>query len=90
MRIKVIRVSDRQIPGYDVAARRWLVVGTISIVSSAVRYFAPPGASAIELGLQALDVLVLAWAIWDPNRQGLHDRFAGTIVVRDGMSFSPS
>jgi uncharacterized RDD family membrane protein YckC len=33
--------------------------------------------SAIPLGLGYL------WAIWDPRRQGWHDKMAGTLVVRD-------
>lgn len=27
--------------------------------------------------------------LWDANRQGLHDRIAGTVVVREGHEASP-
>jgi uncharacterized RDD family membrane protein YckC len=33
--------------------------------------------SALPLGLGYL------WALWDPRRQGWHDKMAGTLVVRD-------
>jgi uncharacterized RDD family membrane protein YckC len=33
--------------------------------------------SALPLGLGYL------WAIWDPRRQGWHDKMAGTLVIRD-------
>jgi uncharacterized RDD family membrane protein YckC len=33
--------------------------------------------SAIPLGLGYL------WVLWDKNRQGWHDRMAGTLVIRD-------
>jgi uncharacterized RDD family membrane protein YckC len=80
--LKVIRIGDRQIPGNEIAARRWSVIGSIAIASAVVFQFKAPGSAGISFAFSLLELLVLAWAIWDPNRQGLHDRFAGTIVVR--------
>jgi uncharacterized RDD family membrane protein YckC len=34
--------------------------------------------SALPLGLGYL------WALWDPRRQGWHDKMAGTLVIRTG------
>lgn len=36
------------------------------------------------LGLPAPGLLGFARVYWDPNRQGIHDRIAGTAVVLDG------
>jgi uncharacterized RDD family membrane protein YckC len=72
--LRVIRVSDRQVPGYGLAALRWIVAIGASIVLVFTQVF--------RLGLDLYPVLVFGWAIWDGDRQGLHDKAARVIVVR--------
>jgi uncharacterized RDD family membrane protein YckC len=40
---------------------------------------------ALWIGMSCLGVGVL-WSIWDPRRQGLHDKLAGSVVVREDES----
>src|SRR5262249_24076040 len=79
--LNVIRVTDHEPPGYDVSARRWLVIGSLSFISALSAAFLASAADAISAVLAVAQIVVLAWAIWDPNRQGLHDRFADTLVI---------
>ena len=66
MRIRVVRVDDGGLPGWG---------------SASIRYLLPTAVGAIPI-LQLLALLVYLRALWDPMRQGFHDRAAGTIVVR--------
>jgi uncharacterized RDD family membrane protein YckC len=72
--LRVIRVSDRQVPGYGLAALRWIVAVAASVVLVFTQVF--------RLGLDVYPLLVFGWAIFDGNRQGLHDKAARVIVVR--------
>jgi uncharacterized RDD family membrane protein YckC len=53
-----------------------------------IRFAVPAGASLFGLipfvGLlgSILQLLIYLWMLWDPMRQGLHDKAAGTFVVR--------
>ena len=71
--LRVARRVDGAIPGWAVSARRWLLPAIPTIVRIA----------STRLGaLLGLLVLVdFAWALWDPNRQCLHDKLADTVVV---------
>jgi len=54
-----------------------------SLGASAIRFLLPAVVAGIPVvTLQVASLLIYAWAIWDPNRQGLHDKAAGTVVVR--------
>jgi uncharacterized RDD family membrane protein YckC len=44
---------------------------------SLIRWFVPVAASIVPLGA----LVVYLWMLWDPRRQGLHDRAARTLVV---------
>ncbi len=72
--LRVIRISDRQVPGPTAAMVRWLVAAASSII---VVFTAAYGG-----WLACYPLVVFGWAIWDRNRQGLHDRAARVIVVR--------
>jgi uncharacterized RDD family membrane protein YckC len=55
---------------------------------ASLRFAVPAGAQLIGfipfvgfLGT-LLQLLIYLWILWDPNRQGLHDKAAGTYVVR--------
>jgi len=41
--------------------------------------------TGLWLGLAGLGVGVL-WIIWDPRHQGLHDKLAGSVVIREDES----
>lgn len=67
---KVITVDGREPPGWRVASLRW-GVSWLAVVVLGV------------LGLVVL-IFVHGWAMFDSNRQGLHDKVARTYVVRAG------
>jgi uncharacterized RDD family membrane protein YckC len=85
MGLRVIRVHDHQPPGYDVVARRWLVIGSLSFIN-AISRGAPDLDAVLTPILGLVELLVLLWAVWDPNRQGLHDKFAGTLVINGSLA----
>ena len=76
LKLRVVRRSDGQIPGWSPAVRRWALVVAVTVVGSI---------SVIPLGVFAavnlFGLLDYLWAFWDPNRQCLHDKFADTVVV---------
>lgn len=47
------------------------------------------GKRAVYLLLAALPLLTgLLWIGWDPHKQGLHDKLAGTVVIREDYALS--
>jgi uncharacterized RDD family membrane protein YckC len=64
--IKVVRLTDGEVPGLGAAA---------------IRYLLPQALLNIPV-LNLLVIVVYLRAAFDPLRQGFHDRAAGTIVVR--------
>jgi uncharacterized RDD family membrane protein YckC len=47
------------------------------------------GKRTVYLLLAALPLLVgLLWIGWDPHKQGLHDKLAGTVVIREDYALS--
>jgi uncharacterized RDD family membrane protein YckC len=65
---RVVRALDGGRPGWTEATMRALV---------------PLSLSAIPRVGVVLGVLVYSIALWNPLRQGLHDKAAGTLVVRN-------
>jgi uncharacterized RDD family membrane protein YckC len=55
---------------------------------ASLRFAVPAGAQLIGIipfiGIlgSLLQLLIYLWMLWDPNKQGLHDKAAGTYVVR--------
>lgn len=73
MGLRVIRLIDRQHPGLTPALARWVVLGGPAIAAVLVPRYT---------GWTSLwSLLVYVWALWDHDRQGLHDKFARVIVV---------
>jgi uncharacterized RDD family membrane protein YckC len=66
MSIKVVRIDSREHPGWQPSAIRALVPQ----VAGVVPYLGP-----------LLVVVIHGWMFFDPRRQGLQDKAAGTIVV---------
>ena len=64
---RVVRLVDGRRPGWSEAAMRALV---------------PLAFGAIPKVGVFLGVMVYSLALWNPLRQGLHDKAAGTLVVR--------
>ncbi|MCY3577307.1 MAG: RDD family protein [bacterium] len=65
--IQVVRVEDCRIPGFKRAIRRWAIPGLLGLIPF------------IGLPLSYLCYLSLTWR---RDRQGWHDSFASTVVVR--------
>ena len=68
MKIRVVRFLDETIPGFAYATMRHLLPAICGA-------FPVPALSFV------LPIIVYAKAFTDPNRQGYHDRVAGTKVV---------
>ena len=64
---RVVLQDDGRLPGWRASGQRWFL--------PAVAWFIPYVGWAVSIGLRAT-------LVFDPLRRGLHDRMAGTIVVR--------
>ena len=67
---------DAPPPGLDTSVRRFLLPGAVSLVA-ALRLTTLLLSSLVQLPL-LLDYL---WALWDENRQTLHDKIADVVVL---------
>jgi uncharacterized RDD family membrane protein YckC len=72
---RVVRLVDGGRPGWSEAAMRALV---------------PLSLGAIPRIGVFLGVFVYSLAMWNPLRQGLHDKAAGTLVVRNSVADGPA
>ena len=73
-------------PGVDTAMRRFLLPGAVSLVA-AFRLVTPVLSSLVQIPL-LLDYL---WALWDDNRQCLHDKVADVVVIETpGRAITPT
>jgi uncharacterized RDD family membrane protein YckC len=90
MRLLGIRVVDAGSGGpvaAGVAGRRWAVLEGVVIALGVLTDVAfwvdqPELGTAAYLGTALWALVLLATTCLSPTRQGLHDRFAGTLVVR--------
>ena len=64
---RVVVEEDGSLPGWRRAALRWALPGIVGRLP--------------YVGLW-VSLAVMASLVWDPRRRGLHDRLAGTIVIR--------
>ena len=65
--IVVVQIADGSLPTWGNAISRWAL----------------PAAAGLVPWVGSLAVLLIyLWIFWDPNKQGLHDKVAGTIVLR--------
>jgi len=65
---KVLKQRTARIPGLGSAALRWVV----------------PGIFVFLPGVSVISAVVYGWLLFDTLRRGLHDKAAGTVVVRAG------
>ncbi|XRQ11742.1 RDD family protein [Actinomadura welshii] len=75
--IRVVRAADHSAVSWGQAIGRQAFVYLISITTALLNFFVPGGAI---LGL--LGMLDPAWILWDDRRQAVHDKVAGTVVVK--------
>lgn len=87
MGLRVVRVADLgpiaegtdpgaspvALPGWPASILRWVVIGWISIVAAFT--------AALSGWLLLVPFVVLLWAAWDDNGQGLHDKAARVVVL---------
>jgi len=64
---RVVAEDDGSLPGWRRAALRWALPGVVGRLPLV----------GLWVGLA-----IMASLVWDPRRRGLHDRLAGTVVVR--------
>ena len=57
--------------------------GSVSIGSAFLRSLVPAAVGVVPTIGTFLGMAVLMWAFIDPRRQGIHDKAAGTLVVRN-------
>lgn len=69
-KIRVVRADNGFVPGWGKSLGRWLVPAAFGILGSFIPF----------VGLVAL--LVYASILWGRNRQGWHDKAAGTLVIK--------
>ncbi len=73
-----------QTPGKMLLATRVVDATTYqlpSFASAAIRFAVPSAASFMPVAGGLATMLVYAWLLWDPRRQGLHDKAANTVVI---------
>jgi uncharacterized RDD family membrane protein YckC len=80
--MRVVRASDGARLGPGQALVRWLLLGAPLGLASVVLFRAP--ASALLLGLISLVwyLVILATTARDRRKRGIHDRVAGSVVLR--------
>lgn len=73
MGLRVIAL-DESPPGWNRSVRRWALPALAPILNAL---------HPMLLLVTISDLLIYGWMLWDRNRQGLHDKFAGDVVIRD-------
>jgi uncharacterized RDD family membrane protein YckC len=71
--VRAIDVNG-SLPGYGRATVRWAVPASTNLIGLI------PFVGFVGVLLQ---LLIYLWILWDPQRQGLHDKAAGTYVILD-------
>src|SRR5262249_9511441 len=71
-KIRVVKSSDGSVPGWSAAIRRFAIPLGIALILGVLFL----GEFALLLGI----VVIVGW-VNRPDRQGIHDRFAKTVVV---------
>lgn len=72
----VTQGADAPPPGLDVSVRRFLLPGGVGLIAN-FRGIAPAAAMLVQIAA----LLNYLWALWDPNRQCLHDKIADVVVL---------
>ncbi|WP_165964121.1 RDD family protein [Actinomadura sp. KC216] len=75
--IRLVKASDHSAVSWGQVMGRQGFVYAITLATASLNLLTP---AAGILGLAGL--LDTAWILWDPRRQALHDKVAGTVVVK--------
>lgn len=75
--IRLVSAADQSAVSWSQAIGRQAFVYAITITTALVNFLVPAGALIGMLGM-----LDNAWILWDDRRQALHDKVAGTLVVK--------
>jgi uncharacterized RDD family membrane protein YckC len=77
--LRIVRVSDGHAPGFGTAFVRVIVPAACGVAAAPFTGLVPEavGGSVAWLAL----AVNYGWALFDPDRQALHDKAAGTIVI---------
>jgi len=78
----VYRVSGPQALAADAAAIRWLLLFGISTGIGALAVASSDLVNVVGLGQLVWLIVLIATTLQSPMKQGIHDRYAGSIVVR--------
>ena len=63
--------------------------GSVTVSSAFIRSLVPAAFGVIPGVGMFLEMSVYFWAFVDPRRQAIHDKAAGTLVVRNGVHLDP-
>ncbi|MEV5824540.1 RDD family protein [Spirillospora sp. NPDC052242] len=76
--IRLVNAADHAAVGWGQVAGRQAFVYGISILTVVLNFTVP----AVAFLVSVLATLDNAWILWDRQRQSLHDKVAGTVVVK--------
>lgn len=74
LKIKIVDQNTNQLPSYGQAFKRYLLPMGGDVL---FRVF-----SLLVLITSPVELFDCLWMLWDPNKQTLHDKIAGTVVVK--------
>jgi uncharacterized RDD family membrane protein YckC len=87
MRIRVVSAKNGRTPSYGAAFARWILPALLGVVVPALldsRYLngtSGPPSNAAALASYAAGIGVYVLGLWDPVRQGMHDKLGRTLVA---------
>jgi uncharacterized RDD family membrane protein YckC len=81
--IHVYRFAGPQALGLEAAALRWVLLFGVGSVIGALGVVSPSLQGILGLGQLAWLVVLIVTTTQSPTKQGIHDKYAGSIVVRN-------
>lgn len=78
---RVVRIADGRPVGLGGSALRYGVFAAPGIVQAVLPFVGVDVATGPSLLFSAAQLFIAGWLVWDPFRQGLHDKAAGTVVI---------
>lgn len=79
----VYRFTGPQALVFEAAAVRWVLLFGIGAVIGALALVSPPLQGILGLSQLAWLVVLIVTTAQSPTKQGIHDRYAGSLVVRN-------
>jgi uncharacterized RDD family membrane protein YckC len=81
--VVAVHAGDHGPPGFLRSFLRWLLpLGLLAMVTAAPPVLSSGLAEVVLVCFVATVALDDAWMLWDPRAQTLHDKLAGTLVLR--------